>query len=99
MTDPAGSIGGPPALGHWTPHGADPSARADDFRNAVSDLRSPVVVVRTPDGHAVARGGSTTLHATDAHPRGSFPVVAYLPPLAPEQLGDRAFLREHNLRY
>ena len=27
------------------------------------------------------------------------PVAAYLPPLAPEQLGDPAFLRDHGLKY
>src|SRR5262249_6380069 len=67
------------------------------FRDAVGDLRSPVVVVRTDAGLAVAPGGSVVLGRTAA--ADALPVAAYLPPLPPEQLGDPAFRHEHGLRY
>jgi hypothetical protein len=94
MTHPAGSPTRPPALGHWAPGGEPPSASPEAFREALGDLRSPVVVVRDGDGFAVARGGSVALGAG-----GGQEVAAYLPPLPPEQLGDPTFAREHGLRY
>jgi PfaD family protein len=97
MTHLVGNSGSPIALGHWLPNGAAASDKPEDFRNAISDLRSPVVVVRNYDKFAVARGGSVSLGT--AEPKGSSPVVALLPPLLPEQLGDSTFLAEHTLRY
>ena len=98
MTHSAGTLGSPPALGHWTPTSAPPSGTPDAVRNAISDLHSPVVVVRTGTGFAVARGGSASLGAQPGAKDG-YPIAAYLPPLPPEHLGDPAFLRDQSLRY
>ncbi|HJZ58212.1 MAG TPA: PfaD family polyunsaturated fatty acid/polyketide biosynthesis protein, partial [Gemmataceae bacterium] len=95
MTDPAGTDSALP-LGHWTPAGQTPSEDPAAFAAAIGNLRSPVVVVRTKGGFAVAPGGTVTLGGSSA---GSLPVAAYLPPLPPEQLGDPAFRREHGLKY
>ncbi len=100
MTHPAGTLGSPPALGHWTPNGAPPSDTSDALRNAIGDLRSPVVIVRTDDAFAVAHGGSVALNTTGGlRPPLAKDVVAYLPPLPPEQLGDPTFLHEHAVKY
>jgi trans-AT polyketide synthase/acyltransferase/oxidoreductase domain-containing protein len=98
MSHPAGTSAPPiPPFGYWLPPDPTPSASAPaDFRAAVGDLRSPVTVVRAEQGFAVARGGTVTL---GPRPAGGVPVAAVLPPLAPEQLGDPAFLRDHRLRY
>ncbi len=97
MTHPAGTDGSPPALGHWLPNGAPPTDTPEDIRAVIGDLRAPVVVVHTGGGFAVARGGSVVLGT--AAMKESKPVVAYLPPLPAEQLGDPAFLREHGVRF
>jgi len=93
MTHPAASPFAP--LGQWVPDGAAPADEPAAFRAAVADLRAPVVVVRTAHGFAVAAGGTVALGAGD----GDFPVAAYLPPLAPEQLGDPTFRDDHALKY
>ena len=77
-------------FGHWTADGPPLDSPAD-FRDAVADLRSPVVVVRTAAGLCVVRGG--------AFGASGLPVVAYLPPLPPESLGDPAFVADHGLKY
>src|SRR5262245_35137108 len=97
MTHPAGTAVTPfTPLGFWVPDGHTPSDEPAAFRAALGDLRSPVVVVRTNAGFAVASGESLTLGKNAV---GGLPVVAYLPPLPPEQLGDPAFLRDNGLRY
>ena len=97
MTHPAGTAPPFAPLGFWVPDAAAPADRPDAFRAALGDLRSPVVVVGTADGLAVATDGNAVLGNTSVP--GGLPVAAYLPPLPPEQLGDPAFLHEHALRY
>lgn len=95
MTTLAGSP--PPPLGHWVPDGAAPADDYASLRAAISDLRSPVIVVRHRDVFAVAKGGEVTL---GAQPQAkSDPVVAILPPLHPSQLGDPTFREDHALKY
>jgi PfaD family protein len=94
MTDPAGTAS-PLPLGYWTPAGDAPSEDSVAFAAALGNLRSPVVVVRSDRGFALAPGGTATLGGTS----GRLPVVAFLPPLPPERLGDPTFLRDHALKY
>src|SRR5437660_4837296 len=102
MTDPAGTAT-PLPLGHWTPAGEAssdaPDSEAATFAAALGNLRSPVVVVRTDRGFAVAPGGSVTLGPAGSHPPLAQPVAAFLPSLPPEQLGDPTFRRDHALKY
>jgi PfaD family protein len=97
MTYPSGTDGCPPALGHWLPNGAEPADSPEAFGAAVGALRAPVVVVNVGGRCAVARGGFVALGTTSD--REGRPVVAYLPPLPAERLGDPAFLREHGVRF
>src|SRR4051812_46727453 len=95
MTDPAGT-GTDFTFGHWTTAGAAPVDDPDSFRAAIGDLRAPVVVVRTPHGPALARGGKVTIGDGAT---GELHVAAVLPPLPPERLGDPTFLNDHGLKY
>src|SRR4051812_27962171 len=97
MTHPAATDGSPPALGHWLPNGEPPTDAPDAFRAAVGDLRTPVVVVHTNSGVAVAKGGFVVLGT--ASDKDGKPVAAYLPPLPAERLGDPTFLQEYAVRY
>ncbi len=110
MTHPAGPSrprAAAPPVGWWRPDESAPAPAADPagVRAAVGNLRSPLVVVRTDDGFAVATGGVVGLNAGAASGgsrpplAGALPVAAYLPPLPPEALGDPAFRSTHGLRY
>jgi trans-AT polyketide synthase/acyltransferase/oxidoreductase domain-containing protein len=86
------------SLGWWRPDAARPTTDHGDMRDALADLHAPVVVVHTPDGFAVAPGGTAQLGGLE--PAGDcYPIAAYLPPLPPESLGDPAFCKAHGLRY
>jgi trans-AT polyketide synthase/acyltransferase/oxidoreductase domain-containing protein len=104
MSPPAGIADRPlVSLGSWASDGRAPAEGPDAFRAAVGDLRTPVVVVRTGRGFAIASGGNVTLGTDSGGSRpplaNAVPVAAYLPPLAPDQLGDPSFLRDHRLKY
>jgi trans-AT polyketide synthase/acyltransferase/oxidoreductase domain-containing protein len=91
MTHPAGTTAPTSApFGYWTAAGPPLDSPAA-FRDAIADLRSPVVVVRTATGFAVARDGSISTSG--------LPVVAYLAPLPPDRLGDPTFVADHGLNY
>ncbi len=95
MTLPAGTASPFAPLGSWVPGPTAPAADPAAVRAAVGDLAKPVVVADGPNGPAVAAGGSVRLGDVADGP----PVVAYLPPLRPEQLGDPTFRADHALRY
>jgi PfaD family protein len=103
MTHPAGTAAPPVSpFGYWVPPDTvAPSGSPAEFRAAVADLRSPVAVAHTETGFALANGGQIGIGADSGglRPPLALPVVAYLPPLAPEQLGDPDFLRDHRLKY
>jgi PfaD family protein len=86
-----------PPLGHWLPDGATPADDTAALRAAIADLREPLVLVSYRDAIGVARGGQIVLGSEG--PAKSLPVVAYLPPLHPSQLGDPTFREDHALKY
>jgi PfaD family protein len=56
------------------------------------------VFVRTPDGPALAEGGTTTL-GPEPTAGDALPVAAVVAAVRPEQLGDPTFRADHRLRY
>jgi PfaD family protein len=95
MTLPAGTDSPFAPLGTWERGSIPPLDDSGSIRAAVGDLGKPVVVVETGHGPMIASGGSVRL----GEAAGEYPVVAYLPPLRPEQLGDPTFRADHALRF
>jgi PfaD family protein len=95
MLTPAGSP--LPPLGHWVPNGAVPADDPAALRAAIADLRNPVIVIRNRGVFAVATGGEAVLGGNP--PPKSEPIVAFLPPLHPSQLGDPTFREDHALKF
>jgi trans-AT polyketide synthase/acyltransferase/oxidoreductase domain-containing protein len=89
------------AAGWWLPGETPPEAGNDALTTSIFEVNSPIVLV-LKDGHpAVATGGRTILGGA-AHQdtgAGALPVMAYVPPLHPGQLGDPDFRRDHGLEY
>ena len=84
-------------VGAWRP-GDDPAAfDGDALTGAIADFRATTYVIRDPDTGrlGVARGGSFG----DGDGDGTYPVLAVLPALYPEWLGERAFIEAHGLRF
>jgi trans-AT polyketide synthase, acyltransferase and oxidoreductase domains len=83
-------------LGIWRPVSSSPVTDAPSVQALLGDLASPVVAVRAGTRVAFASGGRAELGGTDPS---AFPLLAYLPPLRPDQLGDPTFLRDHGVKY
>lgn len=85
-------------IGSWQP-GAPPAFGAEALRAAVARVREPSHVVRegTAGRLGVAFAGEIRPGAV---PNGSdYPLLATLPALYPEWLGDRSFLEAHGVRF
>ncbi len=86
----------PSAAPRWVPGATAPAFSPADLLASLRHVREPSVVVRGPDGRlGVGRGGQLASVA-NGH---SFPLVASLPPVYPEWLGDRAFCEQVGLRF
>ncbi|MBW2698216.1 MAG: 2-nitropropane dioxygenase, partial [Deltaproteobacteria bacterium] len=79
-------------IGTWIGEGAVPAFEQTDLLAAAQELRSLVHVVQDParGGLGVARGGQCIPEGMQA-PGGApaWPLLATLPPIYPEWLGDR----------
>jgi PfaD family protein len=89
-------------IGTWIGEGAVPAFEQADLLAAAQELRSLVHVVQDPacGGLGVARGGRCIPEGMQV-PGGApaWPLLATLPPIYPEWLGDRAFCEIHGVRF
>ncbi len=88
--------------GAWTgSHGwwrgdLGPDAGVPALRAALADIGAPAHLVRAGEETAVASSGTT---GVGSGPDGSLPLLASVPPVHPESLGDPAFRAEYGVRY
>lgn len=88
-----------PTHGTWQSCSATPAFDPAALSAAVTRVREPAHVVASPHGSlGIALGGQV---ATTAPSPGvpHWPLLATLPPLYPEWLGDRSFCEVHRLRF
>lgn len=87
------------ALGAWEPGGEDPSFDGAALVRATQRVREPAHVVRDGGtGRVGVAYGGTWNQGSGAEP-GQRPLLATLPALYPEWLGDRSFCEVHRLRF
>lgn len=88
------------SVGTWKKGTFVPAFTQDELVNAVPFVREPVHIVQEPGNGrlGLARGGALI---SEAQVNGvpTYPLMATLPPLYPEWLGDRSFTEVHGLRY
>ena len=86
-------------LGTWKPGPYAPAFAPSELVEAARAFRETVHVVRDPaTGRlGVARGGDLRPEPSNGH--ATYPLVATLPGIWPEWLGDRAFTETHGLRF
>jgi trans-AT polyketide synthase/acyltransferase/oxidoreductase domain-containing protein len=91
-------------LGCWTGGEIRPEPYAEIISEMLQDVRQPIHLVGCDDGIRVALGGNIALPSDAANPndadnQGGYPLVASVPPLPPESLGDPYFRSVLGLRY
>ena len=86
-------------VGTWQKGPWVPAFTQSDLSDALPFIREPVHIVAEQGGRVgVARGGSI-IDAGHANGVPTLPLLATLPPIYPEWLGDRSFAEVHNLRF
>jgi PfaD family protein len=84
-------------VGHWRPGSQSPVFEPVELGRLLAQIREPVHVVRDVARARIglAAGGAVT--TTAAH--GDSPLLATLPAIYPEWLGDRSFCEAHGVRF
>lgn len=84
-------------VGHWRPGAVPPVYEPSDLAPVLAQVREPVHVVRDPARARIGLvvGGQVV---TTAAP-GDLPLLATLPAMYPEWLGDRSFCEVHGVRF
>ena len=82
------------AHGFWQSPNSTPAFAGNDITDVVERIREPMFVVQDPNTSAlgVALGGDTQ-SASGPNGTPGWPLLAVLPPLYPEWLGDRRIER------
>ncbi len=90
-TRPSPLLGGTRALGAWDSGPTEPTLDVYAWQAALHDPTLPLWFVKTGDGTALAQSGALS---DDGEP-----IVAFVPAIPPEQLGDPTFRDDHRLRF
>ena len=90
---------GSPAIGAWASGPHPPAFGGDALVGAAHDVRAVAYVVQDPGQSrlGVAQAGEMRPAPTNGKP--TWPVIAVLPALYPEWLGDRSFCEVHGVRF
>ena len=84
----------------WISNGSNPPETGPEaVRKAVLQLGKSFFLLGGHDGQAVGYGGSMSMEAGLSNENGALPVLAFVPALRPENLGDPVFKTRHGLRY
>ena len=89
----------PGAVGYWVGNVADMSFAAVDGSRSPSLVRAPVHIVYDARQKRVGLAHSGRIRSTPTGESAELPVLASLPALYPEWLGDRSFQETHGLRF
>lgn len=84
-------------VGHWRPGPVPPVFEPSDLANVIAQVREPVHVIRDAQRARIGLvvGGQVV---TQPQP-GDLPLLATLPAMYPEWLGDRSFCEAHQVRF
>jgi len=86
-------------LGRWLPGGEPAAFTPEAIAAAAGRMRETACVVRDPRTGALGVGFGGTLAPASAGPDAGLPLLAALPPIHPEWLGDRTFLEIQRVRF
>ena len=93
----------PPPIGWWDHQNQPPETGTEAIRCAIQQVTEPLYFLNVNGSIGVGRGGRAVLGDLQADPYGAvtsgFPLLAYIPPLPPESLGDPYFKATYGVRY
>jgi len=84
--------------GWWTQGDTEAEHGDHAVRSALLRVTQPVNLLNLDGQLAIGRGGTVTIGKKIPSPPEGFPLLAYAPPLPPENLGDPKFKKTYDLR-
>ena len=85
--------------GWWTQGDTEPERGDHAVRSELLRVTQPIHLLNLDGQLAIGRGGTVTIGKKISSPPEGFPLLAYAPPLPPENLGDPQFKKTYHLRY
>jgi trans-AT polyketide synthase, acyltransferase and oxidoreductase domains len=85
-------------LGWWNADGASLALDPASISEAINDIFRPLYIVNTVKGAGLGRGGEAVIGPASQQ-KYPYPVIGFVPPMHPENLGDPSFCVDHRLRY
>lgn len=86
-------------IGRWQPENKAPAFLAGELQAIIPLFREPVHILMDPGTGQMGAGQSGIILPYNESADTSYYLMASLPPLYPEWLGDRSFLENHNVRF
>ena len=86
-------------VGFWQPDSYTPAFFPQEMIPIIHNIREPVHIVREGPGKALGLACKGQVFSTSQPPAKGYQLMASLPALYPEWLGDRSFLEVHKLRF
>lgn len=87
------------ADGYWIQGKGGMTKGLKELRQALLQVSMPVILVKNGNEVLVAEGGRLVIDGDGMMPEGSLEHAAWVPPLPPENLGDKEFKQKHGLKY
>jgi len=86
-------------IGWWEKSTSEPMTGKNGISQAISNIKEPIYVISKNGDLSVAQNGIARIGIKETDKDEGFPLLAYAPPLHPEDLGDPLFKKRYNLRY
>jgi len=86
-------------LGMWVPDTVAPAFSPQEFAALIPRFREPIYIIREGNQGRLGLGQAGHILPDQPHSGQGYPLLASLPALYPEWLGDRSFLETHHLRF
>jgi trans-AT polyketide synthase, acyltransferase and oxidoreductase domains len=83
----------------WWKGKSEPETCEDAIHRALSKVASPVFLCNKKGRYAVTLEGTAFIHPAKTRETDGYPLLAYVPPLHPKDLGDKRFKETHGLNY
>ena len=83
----------------WRDSNYTPAFRKKDILNVIERIREPVYILQNPNDGSIGLGLQGEIVPASQKTPSDWPLLAILPPLYPEWLGDRSFGEAHGVRF
>jgi trans-AT polyketide synthase, acyltransferase and oxidoreductase domains len=86
-------------IGWWRPEAGKPENDVRTFNDALRKPTEPIYVIEKNGRPSVCHSGAIVAGSGISGKDNAYPLLAYVPPLLPESMGDAVFKKTHGLRY